>query len=319
MRIVVTGCAGFIGSSLTYELLAQGHEVLGIDKLDNLLYPAEVKEDRLLPLLTSKAFQFHHLDILDADTTAVIRSFKPLVIVNEAGLPGQLLSWSNLEAYTKSNLEAAYRLGQIAIDMGVEKFIQASTSSVYGSKADTDENGIKNPNSPYGVTKLAAEQILSNIFEQSKSSLTVLRYFSVYGPNQRPDMGMYKFIESALQSKPITVYGNGSQVRDFTFIDDVVSATIAAIHKSSSRSTFNISGGEINSVSQVLKYLMDIHGEPMILDRVPQPLGDQIYTKGITDAAHQNLNWKPKIDLLQGIKLQYEWQKARRKLVGKNN
>ena len=308
MRFLVTGCAGFIGSSISEELLRKGNFVLGIDNLDNLLYPSNIKKSRIGKLTTYDNFVFKKMNILDNSATRVIKKFNPYCIINEAGLPGQILSWSNLNAYSKSNLESAYKLGQIAKELEVQKFIQASTSSVYGSIVSGDENLNTNPNSPYGITKLAAEHALKNVFNDTATSLTVLRYFSVYGPNQRPDMGLHRFIRCALNGKPIDVYGDGSQSRDFTFIDDVVSATILAVDEKSNSSVFNISGGEQKSVLEVLNLIENYIQKPLNIRFVKKPMGDQISTFAETSEAKKKLNWSPKVAFDTGLRLQFDWQ-----------
>ena len=310
MKYLVTGCAGFIGSSLTKELVERGHRVLGIDNFDGTLYPSDIKRSRLDALLSQFDFEFLEMDIRDRSFLSQISTFRPEVLINEAGLPGQEASWNSLDLYSQSNFLGAFSIAQIAVETGVRKFVQASTSSVYGLNATGSEESKKDPISPYGVTKLAAEHILKAVFEKTKVDFVTVRYFSVYGPGQRPDMGIYKFINSSLMGSPVNIYGDGLQSRDFTYVLDAVNGTIAAAEYGRSGQAYNLSGGEIVTVSKLLLEIENISGRRFKKIYQTAPRGDQLATSADTSKAQRDLHWKPLVRLYEGIKQQYEWQKS---------
>jgi UDP-glucuronate 4-epimerase len=307
MRYLISGCAGFIGSNICNKLIQQGHQVLGVDRLDNILYSSGNKQERLNEL-NGENFTFLHGDLCSVEILNQIRQFSPEIIINEAGLPGQLLSWDSLESYTQSNLIAAYELAQLALELQVSCYVQASTSSVYGSAAIGGENLPKNPNSPYGVTKLAAENILSALFLGTNVRYVAVRYFSVYGPGQRPDMGIFKFIESWRQKLEVGIYGDGEQSRDFTYVDDAAEATLLAALKGENQTAYNISGGQVKTVNEVLKELEVILNGQILRKYIGRPRGDQLHTSAETNQAWEHLNWKSKMDFTEGIYKQVQWQ-----------
>lgn len=307
MRYLVSGCAGFIGASICKELVELGHTVLGVDRLDSILYPASVKKLRLTQL-SGENFTFLELDVRDKDFRTCVSRFRPEIVINEAGLPGQSLSWSSLDAYTESNFLAAYTLGQISLEVGVTNFVQASTSSIYGLSAEGNEDTHIVPGSPYGVTKMSAEYVLSALFAGADINFNIVRYFSVFGPWQRPDMGIYKFIDSALNGRPVRIFGDGRQSRDFTYIDDVVRATLAASNQSFSHAAFNISGGEIKNVNQVLDEIEIIMDKSLTREYVAAPRGDQLHTRAITQKARDILLWTPNVKFSTGLAKQIAWQ-----------
>jgi len=307
MRYLVSGCAGFIGASICKELIELGHTVLGVDRLDSILYPSFVKKRRLTQL-GGENFKFLECDIRDKAFSAQVKKFRPEIVINEAGLPGQSLSWSSLDAYTEANFLAAYTLGQISLEVGVTNFVQASTSSIYGLSAEGNEDSPIVPGSPYGVTKMSAEYVLSALFAGAAINFNIVRYFSVFGPWQRPDMGIYKFIDSALNDRPVCIFGDGSQSRDFTYVDDVVGATLAASNQPFSHAAFNISGGEIKTVNQVLNEIEIILGKSLTREYVAAPRGDQLHTSAITQKARDILSWNPKVGFSAGLAKQINWQ-----------
>ena len=310
MKYLITGCAGFIGSSLTKELLKRGHLVLGVDRLDDVLYSSEIKRRRLDPLLALPNFEFLEMDICDRSLLTNMTAFAPEVLINEAGLPGQEASWKSLESYSHSNFLGAYSIAQMAVELGVRKFVQASTSSIYGLNATGNEESEKDPISPYGVTKLAAENILKAVFDKTNIDFVTVRYFSVYGPGQRPDMGIYKFINLSLMGLPVKVYGDGEQSRDFTYVLDAVDGTIAAAEYGISGQAYNLSGGAIVTVSELLSEIASVLGKD--IEKIYQigPRGDQFATSADTSKARRDLYWKPQVKLSAGIKHQVDWQKS---------
>jgi nucleoside-diphosphate-sugar epimerase len=308
VNYIVTGCAGFIGSNLVHSLLEQNHKVLGVDRLDDVLYSSEVKKKHLRKLIDHKSFQFIEADVESLEISPQLMKFEPEVVINEAGLPGQSLSWSNLRAYTQSNFLAACAIADLSKKLKVRKFVQASTSSVYGALVSGDEDLPKNPISPYGSTKLAAEQVLKLLFENSEAELTIVRYFSVYGRHQRPDMGIYKFIEAAINGSHFTVFGDGSQSRDFTHIDDAVAATQLAAECGKNLETYNVAGGHVKSVNELLDLIDKCFDRRIPREFIEAPIGDQKYTQGSTVKAQRDLNWAPKVPISAGLLDQINWQ-----------
>ena len=308
MRYLVTGCAGFIGSAICHDLLQKNHEVLGVDRLDHLLYSRDFKIKRL-EKLEHRNFEFLLSDVESEEFRLKTLSFLPQIVINEAGLPGQVLSWTEIDSYAQSNFLAAYKLGQIAKEINAEVFVQASTSSIYGLNACGDENLPKNPASPYGVTKMAAEHVLSALLTDSETKLVTVRYFSVFGPSQRSDMGIYKFIEAALNGRPVHIFGDGEQSRDFTFIRDAVAGTLAAATHGEKLEAYNISGGYVKSVNAVLNDIEDILGTQLDKKYIKGPKGDQNKTLANTLKAKNQLGWEPKTNFYDGLIEQIEWQK----------
>jgi nucleoside-diphosphate-sugar epimerase len=308
VNYIVTGCAGFIGSNLVQSLLEQNHKVLGVDRLDDVLYSSEVKKMHVRKFIHHKSFQFIEADVESLEISPQLMKFEAEVVINEAGLPGQSLSWSNLRAYTQANFLAACAVADLSKKLKVRKFVQASTSSVYGALVSGDEDLPKNPISPYGSTKLAAEQVLKLLFENSETALTIVRYFSVYGRHQRPDMGIYKFIEAAINGSHFTVFGNGSQSRDFTHIDDAVAATKLAAEYGKNLETYNVAGGHVKSVNELLDLIDKCFDRRIPREFIEAPIGDQKYTQGSTVKAQRDLNWAPKVPISAGLLDQINWQ-----------
>ena len=221
-KFLVTGVAGFIGSRIASQLLDDNHVVIGIDSFNEILYKNDFKESQILGLKKRSNFTFIKENILNVNLDSILSGVD--YVINEAGLPGQLVSWEKIEDYFESNTIATSKLYEACVRNEIKSFVQASTSSVYGLSAIGKENQILNPKSPYGVTKLAAEHLINALNTIKSPRTVILRYFSVYGPGQRPDMGIYKFIQSIKTGKIINIYGDGDQRRDFTCVSDVARA-----------------------------------------------------------------------------------------------
>lgn len=241
IKVTVTGSCGFIGSHLTNNLLKQGYFVSGVDCLDDNLYSRKVKHSRLEKLKDSTNFSFHDLDLAKDELDPAIEGSK--FVFNLAAIPGQVLSWKLFERYVESNITGTKRVIDSAIRNNVKRIIHSSTSSVYGKFAVGDEQQKTMPISPYGITKLAAENLFFALTTNSDLDFTILRYFSVYGPGQRPDMAIQKFLTAIKNDQQIQVTGDGSQKRDVTYVQDVVDATIACLDLDETKQIFNISGG----------------------------------------------------------------------------
>jgi nucleoside-diphosphate-sugar epimerase len=306
MRCVVTGAAGFIGASLCERLLADGHAVTGVDALTSY-YSPEIKKRNLADALCHSRFRFLNLDL----RTEALK--EPLggaeVIFHLAASPGLAQSWTNLETYWTCNVVATQRLLEALCQRrdGLRRLIYASTSSIYGAIASGDETLPTKPTSPYGVTKLAAETLARAYAEAYDLPLVVLRYFSVYGPRQRPDMGYHRFIHALLRGEPITVYGDGQQIRGNTFIDDCVAATVAAIAAPIGE-VYNVGGDEAANVWDVLRHLEALSGCRAVMRQGPARPGDQRYTCADTTKLRRHLGWEPRVHLAEGLARQLQWQ-----------
>src|SRR5216117_1614530 len=252
MRALVTGAAGFIGSTLAEHLLADGADVVGIDSFTDY-YPRALKERNLSAAQRHPRFRFVESRIQDADLRSVMADCTH--VFHLAAQAGVRKSWGrDFSVYTSNNVEATQVLLEACIGLTLERVVYSSSSSVYGDNVAMPmrEDALPQPVSPYGVTKLAAEQLCYLYYVNERVPTVSLRYFTVYGPRQRPDMGFHRFLRATLRGEPITVYGDGEQTRDFTFVADAVSATIAAGTVGTAGRVYNIGGGSRVSINQVL-------------------------------------------------------------------
>jgi nucleoside-diphosphate-sugar epimerase len=303
-RVVVTGAAGFIGSHLCEAFVARGDDVVGIDCFTDY-YARSAKEANVAALRCVDGFQLIEADLRTDDLVPLLDGAD--VVVNQAATPGLVLSWDDFDRYQSCNLSAVKRLVDASLEAGVGHLIQASTSSVYGADATGDEHSETRPVSPYGVTKLAAEHLLRAHHESFGLPLTILRYFSVYGPRQRPDMAYRIFCERLLAGEPITVYGDGEQSRSNTFVTDVVAATVAATEAPGAGEVLNVGGGtEIRLLDAIttLGTLLDV--EPR-LEFAPARRGDQRRTVADTTRARDVLGWSPVVEPREGLARQADW------------
>jgi len=309
LRALVTGVAGFIGSHLAEALVNEGTGVTGIDSFTPFYSPA-LKNKNLSRLMSTRGFRLVRKDIVRADLNDLIRNAD--TVFHLAAQPGVRASWSMFEVYLRNNVLAT----QVIIEK-CSKFrknlVFASSSSVYGDAETypTKEGAMPNPISPYGVTKQAAERLCSIYRRNYSLKVAILRYFTVYGPRQRPDMGINKFISLALRNLPITVYGDGKQQRDFTFVSDIVSGTISAAEKKVWGETINLGGGRprkiVDLVSLILK---ETNSLSSVQRELPQP-GDARRTAADISKARELLGYSPSVDLKTGIRMQVEWQSGR--------
>ena len=305
-KYLVTGVAGFIGSNIAQEILDNGNQVIGIDSFNSILYENNSKVARLDKLQKYEEFSFLKGNILDIDLDKILDGVD--YVINEAGLPGQLVSWEKINEYFEANTFAAHKLYEHSVKNNIKVFIQASTSSVYGSEAVGLENQYLRPASPYGVTKLAAENLIQALSSKGSTKTIILRYFSVYGPGQRPDMGIYKFIESIKEQKPINVYGDGEQTRDFTYVSDIVNATLSAIVSGKNNEIYNVSGGETISVNSLVELISKIAKVNVKVNKLERPRGDQLNTRADTSKLRNHMSWSPKVSLELGLLNQIKWQ-----------
>ena len=313
MRALVTGVAGFIGSTLADALLGRGDRVIGVDCFTPY-YERAAKEANLFDARRSDLFELIENDLRSCNIDALLDGVD--VVFHQAAQAGVRLSWSDGFAdYAGHNILATQRLLEAAKRTSGTKVVYASSSSVYGNAAayPTTEDDLPRPHSPYGVTKLAAEH-LCNLYAANWRLPTVsLRYFTVYGPRQRPDMAMHRLLAAALSGESFPLYGDGSAVRDFTFVDDVVRANLAAAdHDCEPGTVVNIAGGSSITMTDLLALAADVVGQAPIIDRQPNQPGDVTRTGGTTERARTLLDWRPATDLRTGLTAQAAWHKARR-------
>ena len=309
MNCVVTGAAGFIGSHLCERLLNLGHTVVGIDNFMPY-YGRELKEANLVGSLRQSRFQFRCLDLRQDSLEAALEGAE--VVIHLAAMPGLVQSWVDFDGYLSCNVTATQRILETLRRIGgdLHRFILGSTSSVYGRTASGDETVIPHPISPYGVTKLAAEQLCKAYAVMDDLPLVILRFFSVYGPRQRPDMAYHQFIEAMLRHQPITVFGDGQQVRGNTYVIDCVQAILASLNGNIGE-TYNIGGGEAATIWDIIARLGKVAGRAPIIKQEPARAGDQRYTFADTTKLQRHCGWQPLVGLDEGLRAQWHWQAQR--------
>ncbi len=314
-RVLVTGVAGFIGSHLAEALLARGCEVVGIDCLTDYYDPA-LKEANLIALRREPRFEHVREDLNTVDLERVAGGID--LVFHQAAQAGVRASWGReFSIYTRQNVDATQRLLEFFRRRPPRKFIYASSSSVYGETSELPmrEDGPTAPHSPYGVTKLAAEH-LARLYHRNFAIPTVsLRYFTVYGPRQRPDMAFRRFIAALLDRRPLVVYGDGRQTRDFTYIDDAVAANLAAAERGVPGSVLNIGGGSRVILRECLEMLVRLVGQGEIRYESAQH-GDVTHTWADTCRAQAELGFVPGVGIEEGLARQVAWQTAMKRSGG---
>ncbi len=308
---MVTGVAGFVGSTLAGRLLDDGHDVIGVDALTDYYDPV-LKYDNLRRLENSR-LRVLQSDLNDLDLAALIADVE--VIYHQAGQPGVRRSWgSDFDRYAQDNVCATQKLLEAALRAPrLRRFVYASSSSVYGNapRFPTEETDRPQPLSPYGVTKLAAEHLCGLYAENYGLPTVSLRYFTVYGPRQRPDMAFTRFCRSFRDGEEITVFGTGDQIRDFTFVSDVVEANLrVAEGRIAAGAVFNVAGGTSTTVNEVLELLGEISGKDPTINRGAPVPGDVLQTGGSTHAIRAAIGWTPAVSLAEGLEEQYRWAAA---------
>lgn len=307
MKSLITGVAGFIGSHLAEKLLAAGHEVVGVDNfLDN--YPRRFKERNLAGFSAHPNFTFIESNLLQLDLPAQLRGLA--YVFHLAGQPGVRSSWGKeFSRYTENNIAATQLLLEAAKQSKLTKFVYASTSSVYGDTDDLPmrEDGGTRPVSPYGATKLAAEH-LCHLYCQAFGVPTVaLRFFTVYGPRQRPDMFFHILMRALLRGDEVPLYDDGAQTRDFTYCADIVNGIVGAALYPGQGEIFNLGGGSEVSLLAAIQLVEKVSGRKAKLKRFDRQLGDVRHTCARLDQARSKLGYSPKVGLEQGLAAEWQW------------
>lgn len=312
---IVTGCAGFIGSTLTDRLLEMGEQVTGVDCFRDYYDPA-VKRRNLAAAMESDGFRLLDLDLSrtmlpDENDLA---GGRPFVIYHLAAQAGVRRSWgSQFSTYMRDNVAATQNLLEWCLKAkDLRNFVFASSSSVYGNAVKLpmeEDTTVPRPYSPYGVTKLAAENLVSLYHSNLNVPSVSCRFFTVYGPRQRPDMAFHRFIAAGLRNRPIHIYGNGEQTRDFTFVGDVVRGLISAADHTDGE-IFNLGGGNRVSLNHALAAIEEIMGIQLRRVRDKAEHGDVKDTRASTEKARRLLDWKPAVSLEQGLEAEFRWLKG---------
>ncbi|MDN4594153.1 NAD-dependent epimerase/dehydratase family protein [Polycladomyces subterraneus] len=302
-KVLVTGCAGFIGSSLTEVLLARGYHVTGIDCFtDN--YAHWMKQKNILSFVHHPRFRFIRSDLQSIDLNVLLQDIH--YIFHEAALPGVRSSWGkNFSLYVHHNIACVQKLLEAIKESPVEKMVYASSSSVYGSMdGPTDETRLPAPYSPYGVSKLAGEYLCRLYHHNFGVPVVSLRYFTVYGPKQRPDMAFHRFIRNIWKGKPIKLYGDGRQTRDFTYIQDAVTANLLAAEKGRPGEIYNIGGSSKIELIQVIQLLESIMNRKAKVSFEPVQPGDPKHTWADISKARSELGYLPSFPIEKGLQQQ---------------
>ena len=307
MRALVTGVAGFVGSHLADRLLEQRVEVVGLDSFTDH-YPRELKDANVASLRSNRSFRLLEAAIQDVDWPPILSDLTH--VFHLAAQPGVRLSWGKkFGVYTRANVKATQVLLEACVSARVERFVYASSSSVYGDAAEIPmrEDARPQPLSPYGVTKLAAEHLCHLYWVNHGVPTVSLRYFTVYGPRQRPDMAFHRFLRALLTKNPICVFGDGKQTRDFTFIEDAVTATVAAADAGVPGSVYNIGGGSRVSVNRVLEVMARCTGLQPEIHHVENQKGDMRDTYADITRAKADLGFAPTVTLEDGVQAEFQW------------
>ncbi|MGF1591201.1 MAG: NAD-dependent epimerase/dehydratase family protein [Pleurocapsa sp.] len=306
---IVTGVAGFIGSHLAETLLKQGAKVIGIDQFNDY-YDPQLKQQNLVNFQESANFSLIKADIKDLDWQQFLQSVD--VVYHQAAQAGVRASWgAGFANYTDRNINATQVILEAAKQVkSLKRIVYASSSSIYGNAATmpTPETLCPQPVSPYGITKLAGERLCWLYQQNFKVPTTALRYFTVYGPRHRPDMAFHKFFKAALEDVPISIYGDGQQTRDYTFVSDVVAANLAAGKiPEAIGEAFNIGGGSRVTLIELLKIMEQVMGRPIRKNYVEQATGDARHTSADITKARQILGYSPQVSLAEGLTKEWEW------------
>jgi len=308
LNILVTGCAGFIGSHLTERLLKEGHSVVGLDSFTPY-YDRRYKETNLVGIKGNRAFKLIESELSAIDLRTVLTDID--FVYHLSAQPGVRASWGNeFQIYIRHNIDATQLLLEAAANcQRLLGLVYASSSSIYGDAETrpTSEQLVPRPISPYGVSKLAAEHLVRLYSVKRGVPAIALRYFTVYGPRQRPDMAFHRFCRAAISDQPIELFGDGTQTRDFTYIDDLIAANLACLREGWAGEIFNIGGGGAVALSDVIEHLRAIHRHPLTVTFQGGVLGDAQHTSADIRFAQARLGYSPVVLLRDGLAEEYRW------------
>lgn len=309
--VVVTGCAGFIGSTLCERLVNRGDRVLGIDSFDDY-YSPKAKRRNLVSLADHPKFTLLQGNLRELPLRR--RLHRGIRIIHLAAQPGVRGSWGKkFHRYVENNVYATQSiLETLKLAAVPARFVYASSSSIYGEApgGPAAEDCLPRPISPYGMTKLAGEHLTRLYSRTGSLSSVCLRFFTVYGPRQRPDMAFHKFFRAVQDGQPIQVYGNGRQMRDFTFVDDIVDGVLAAAETSGKGEVFNLGGGAPVPLEKAIQYVGEAAGQRPTIRRAPPQAGDPQATWADIRRARRLLRFRPRVSLREGLKRQWQWQSS---------
>lgn len=306
---MVTGCAGFIGSNLVESLLNEKSNVVGVDCFTNY-YPISIKKRNIENSLKNKNFEFKKINLLSTNLKEIISDVD--FVFHLAAQPGVRAGWKNFKVYIRNNIELTQKLLEACTNSDIKKFIFTSSSSVYGDSPDLpmNEDSLKRPISPYGVTKLATEQICYLYHKYYGVPTIILRYFTVYGPRQRPDMAINRFVSKMFSGETISIFGDGKQTREFTFISDAIDATLLAAKSDYNYEIFNIGSGTRISINNLLALLEKIIGKKPKVKYVEEEKGEMRDTFADISRAKKLLGWTPKVGMEEGLKRYIKWYRG---------
>ena len=302
MKSIVTGCAGFIGSHLVERLLKDGHHVVGIDCF-TANYDKSIKKKNMQNFINSENFHFIEQDINRLDLKDVLYGVD--YVFHLAAQTGVRSSWGeNFRFYVDNNILTTQNLLEAARESKIQKIICSSSSSVYGDvdRLPMKESDIPKPISPYGITKLAGEHLCDLYWKNFGVPAISLRYFTVYGPRQRPDMAIHKLVKDILGGNTVQIYGDGEQTRDFTYVEDIVAGTVMASQKGNPGEVYNIAGGSKTSVNGILRLLEELTGRNAVVEYIKKQNGDVGETFADISKAETVLGYFPKMNLTQGLR-----------------
>jgi len=310
---LVTGAAGFIGARTSTMLIEQGHTVVGIDNLNDA-YDPRMKEYRLKKLQALEGFSFHKHDISEKSAIDLFKNEKLDGVINLAARAGVRYSVENPWAFLESNVTGALNMLEVCRQFGCKKFILASTSSIYGENPEypTPETASSSePMQPYAASKKGAEALAHSYHHLYDIDVTVVRYFTVYGPAGRPDLAIFRFVKWIMEGEPIRIYGDGTQSRGFTYVDDIARGTIAAL-KPLVYEIINLGGHEVVSINGLVELIEELTGKKADVQYGPPNLADMFMNQANVTKAREMLGWNPQVNLSDGISNLIEWYKAER-------
>jgi nucleoside-diphosphate-sugar epimerase len=320
-KIIVTGCAGFIGSHLTEKLLEKGHEVSGIDNFDPF-YDINIKRSNLQSFINHEAFTFFENDLTHENSTSEIFSKGADIVVHLAGKAGVRPSIENPQAYIDHNITATRVVLSAMHKNNIKKMAFASSSSVYGNNPETpwhEELNVDNPISPYAFSKKSCELLNHTWHHLYGTDVINMRFFTVYGPRQRPDLAIHKFTRMLYNQEPLTLFGDGSTARDYTYISDTINGILKVINflrdHNNVHDTINLGNNHPISLIELVEKISQVTGITPKIERLPMQPGDVNITYASIDKAYKMLKYKPVISLKTGLSNFNEWFQKNRSLI----